>query len=219
MRGRHAGGNACGNGGKLAQASSARRSLVRAVAGTDGGPLDAPHAGVRACNLRSAAPFAEVQRQVADLLQGRIIVGHAIENDLEVLQLSHGRLAVRDTAKYAPLMKAQVGWLAAATARGKPAARRRIVATGRAAAMQARTGKLKPRALRHLAAEHLGLTIQEGEHCPVADARAALYLYLKHRREWERWLAAGGQHARGGGNPRPLLSLEELARRDAMADL
>ena len=58
--------------------------------------------------------------------------------------------------------------------------------------LQARTGKLKPRALRHLAAEQLGLTIQEGEHSPVEDARAALYLYLKHRKEWER----GGQQGR-----------------------
>ena len=40
----------------------------------------------------------------------------------------------------------------------------------------------KPRALRHLAAEQLGLAIQAGEHSPVDDARAALYLYQKHRR-------------------------------------
>jgi hypothetical protein len=48
--------------------------------------------------------------------------------------------------------------------------------------LQVRTGKLKPRALRHLAAEQLGLAIQVGEHSPVDDARAALYIYLKHRK-------------------------------------
>jgi len=42
------------------------------------------HAGVRPANLRDAAPFDEVQRQVSDLLKGRIVVGHAIDNDLEV---------------------------------------------------------------------------------------------------------------------------------------
>lgn len=42
--------------------------------------------------------------------------------------------------------------------------------------------KPKPRALRHLAAEQLGLVIQEGEHSPVDDARAALYIYQKHRK-------------------------------------
>jgi RNA exonuclease 4 len=52
-------------------------------------------------------------------------------------------------------------------------------------------GKLRPRALRVLAASELGLTIQEGEHSPVDDARAALYLYHKHRREWERALKKG----------------------------
>ena len=41
-------------------------------------------AGVRASDLRQAAAFDEVQRQVAELLGGRIVVGHAIQNDLEV---------------------------------------------------------------------------------------------------------------------------------------
>ena len=41
-------------------------------------------AGVRPSNLRDAAAFQEVQAQVAELLKGRILVGHAIENDLEV---------------------------------------------------------------------------------------------------------------------------------------
>lgn len=40
----------------------------------------------------------------------------------------------------------------------------------------------KPRSLRTLAVEQLGLTIQEGEHSPVDDARAALYLYHKFRK-------------------------------------
>ncbi len=53
------------------------------------------------------------------------------------------------------------------------------------ACMQGR--KLRPRALRHLAQEQLGLTIQAGEHNPVDDARAALYLYLRHRK-----VGAGG---------------------------
>ena len=40
--------------------------------------------------------------------------------------------------------------------------------------------KARPRALRHLAFEILGLGIQEGEHSPVEDARAALYLYQRY---------------------------------------
>lgn len=34
-------------------------------------------------------------------------------------------------------------------------------------------------------------TLQEGEHSPVDDARAALYVYHLHRKEWERALATG----------------------------
>lgn len=79
----------------------------------------------------------------------------------QALLLSHRRKDVRDTSRYPPLMRAQ-----------------------------ARSGRLKARALRHLAAEQLGLQIQEGEHSPVDDARAALYLYMKVgallcRTDWE----------------------------------
>ncbi|GIM01647.1 hypothetical protein Vretimale_6428, partial [Volvox reticuliferus] len=42
-----------------------------------------------------------------------------------------------------------------------------------------------------LASTHLGLTIQQGEHTPVDDARAALYLYQKFRREWEAAMKSG----------------------------
>lgn len=71
----------------------------------------------------------------------------------QALLLSHPRKLIRDTARYPPLMRATI--------------------PGR---------RPKPRALRHLALEHLGLTIQAGEHSPVDDARAALYLYQKHRK-------------------------------------
>ncbi|RAL43777.1 hypothetical protein DM860_014278 [Cuscuta australis] len=44
----------------------------------------------------------------------------------------------------------------------------------------------RSRALKSLAAEILGACIQQGEHCPVEDARAAMFLYLKHRKRWEK---------------------------------
>lgn len=40
--------------------------------------------GVRAADLVGAPEFDEVQKKVAGLLEGRILVGHAIENDLKV---------------------------------------------------------------------------------------------------------------------------------------
>lgn len=57
--------------------------------------------------------------------------------------------------------------------------------------MFSRGGKRRPQALRQLAKKELGLEIQSGEHSSVDDARAALYLYHKARREWERAARAG----------------------------
>jgi hypothetical protein len=57
--------------------------------------------------------------------------------------------------------------------------------------------KLRARALRHLAADELGVTIQHAEHSPVVDARAALYIYQKHAYTWEQGLQAGLFKIRG----------------------
>jgi RNA exonuclease 4 len=43
----------------------------------------------------------------------------------------------------------------------------------------------RPRALRRLAAERLGLSIQAGQHSSVEDARAALALYQSLAVQWE----------------------------------
>lgn len=57
--------------------------------------------GVRAKDLQSAPLFAEVQEKVANLIKGRILVGHALHNDLNALLLSHPKPMTRDTASYA----------------------------------------------------------------------------------------------------------------------
>lgn len=59
--------------------------------------------GVRARDLRNAPSFAEVQAEVAEILRGRVLVGHALENDLRVLLLSHPRMMQRDTAGFSAL--------------------------------------------------------------------------------------------------------------------
>lgn len=60
--------------------------------------------GVRAADIAEDNPDAVSQRQaqdvVAGLIRGRIIVGHAIRNDLNVLRVKHPRHAVRDTAEF-----------------------------------------------------------------------------------------------------------------------
>ncbi|CAB4277416.1 unnamed protein product [Prunus armeniaca] len=108
--------------------------------------------GIRPQDLRKAKDFRIVQKRVAELIKGRILVGHALRNDLKALLLSHPKEDLRDTLEYEPFMR----------------------------------GKGSRRALRHLAAEFLDVQIQNGEHCPVEDARAAMVLYQKNKKAWEK---------------------------------
>ncbi|KAI0165020.1 ribonuclease H-like domain-containing protein [Xylariaceae sp. FL1272] len=63
--------------------------------------------GLTASMLRGpkARPFVEVQATIADLLKGRILVGHALNNDLAVLILSHPTPKIRDTARHSSFRK------------------------------------------------------------------------------------------------------------------
>ncbi|WRT65838.1 uncharacterized protein IL334_002789 [Kwoniella shivajii] len=55
--------------------------------------------GVRERDMIGAPAFEDVQKQVAELCEGRIVVGHAVDNDLKVLLLSHPSPLIRDTQK------------------------------------------------------------------------------------------------------------------------
>lgn len=52
---------------------------------------------------KGALPFEQVQKEVAAVLKGRVLVGHALHNDFKVLDLYHPWGDVRDTARYKPL--------------------------------------------------------------------------------------------------------------------
>ncbi|RUP18180.1 ribonuclease H-like domain-containing protein [Jimgerdemannia flammicorona] len=99
--------------------------------------------------------FHDVQKQVADLLKDRILVGHALTHDLKALLLDHPRRDVRDTSRYKPFRNMVKG---------------------------------KTPALRRLAKDVLGLTIQEGAHSSVEDARVTMMLYRKVKEEWDKSL-------------------------------
>ncbi|KAG9227914.1 hypothetical protein CCMSSC00406_0009748 [Pleurotus cornucopiae] len=49
-----------------------------------------------------------------------------------------------------------------------------------------KVAKVKCIALRHLVKQELGLTIQDGEHSSVTDARATMAIFRLHEREWEK---------------------------------
>ncbi|KAI5284988.1 3'-5' exonuclease, partial [Ascosphaera acerosa] len=58
--------------------------------------------GIAPRHMAAARPFAAVQRDVAALLAGRVLVGHAVRNDLAVLMLGHPRRDIRDTSRHPP---------------------------------------------------------------------------------------------------------------------
>lgn len=58
--------------------------------------------GVRPDDLKEengAISFTRVQKEVTEFLDGRILVGHAVHNDLQVLFVSHPKKKTRDTQK------------------------------------------------------------------------------------------------------------------------
>ncbi|NXY86157.1 REXO4 exonuclease, partial [Alcedo cyanopectus] len=58
--------------------------------------------GIRPGDVKKGEDFKAVQKEVADILNGRILVGHALSNDLKVLLLDHPQKKIRDTQRYKP---------------------------------------------------------------------------------------------------------------------
>ncbi|KAL6719134.1 3'-5' exonuclease [Lecanora helva] len=58
--------------------------------------------------LREARTLEAVQLDIATLLDGRILIGHAIKNDLAVLLLGHSKRNIRDTSRH-PAFRALAG--------------------------------------------------------------------------------------------------------------
>ena len=98
------------------------------------------------------------RQKVLQFLQGKILVGHGLKNDLRALGIHLPWYSVRDTAKYEPFMKARFD-----------------------------DGILWPQSLKVLAKNRLRRDIQiPGQaHSPVEDAATAMDLYKVARKKWE----------------------------------
>lgn len=58
--------------------------------------------GVRPEDIKDGEEMKTVQKEVGEILDGRLLVGHAVHNDLKVLFLDHPKKKIRDTQKYKP---------------------------------------------------------------------------------------------------------------------
>lgn len=116
--------------------------------------------GITKDNLDGATSTLEQCReQISRLLYNRILVGHGLKNDLDVLGITQPWWLTRDTATYLPFMKKRVNNLV-----------------------------WWPRKLKELACEKLKREIQVfgKPHCPFEDAMAALDLYKTVQSQWEQ---------------------------------
>lgn len=109
-----------------------------------------------------AIDYETCRERVMKHLQGKILVGHALKNDLHALCISHPWYDTRDTGKYEPFMKLRFD-----------------------------DGVLWPRKLKELAKEKLGRDVQRPgvAHSPFEDAKTALDLFKLVHRKWEKAMA------------------------------
>ncbi|XP_072517969.1 RNA exonuclease 4 [Salminus brasiliensis] len=61
--------------------------------------------GIRPADIQKGEDFSTVQKEVAEILKGRVLVGHALHNDLKILFLDHPKKKIRDTQKYKPFRR------------------------------------------------------------------------------------------------------------------
>jgi RNA exonuclease 4 len=61
--------------------------------------------GIHPHHLAHAPSFKKVQKQVANILKGKVLIGHAINNDLKALQLSFPESMIRDTSLFPEFKK------------------------------------------------------------------------------------------------------------------
>jgi DNA polymerase III epsilon subunit-like protein len=116
--------------------------------------------GITEADLETAElTFSQCQAQVQELLEGKVLIGHALKNDLIALEITHPWSMTRDTGKYEPFMQVRFN-----------------------------DGVFWPRKLKDLVKERLERDIQIAgkPHSAFEDAMAALDLYRTVRRKWEK---------------------------------
>jgi len=57
--------------------------------------------GIRPANLAVGRPYSEVRKDVMEMVEGRVLVGHFLKADMKVLELKHPMRDIRDSSRVA----------------------------------------------------------------------------------------------------------------------
>ncbi|KAG9341329.1 hypothetical protein JZ751_019433 [Albula glossodonta] len=131
--------------------------------------------GICKHHLLNAVPFQKARTEILQILDGKIVVGHALHNDFRALGFIPPRHMIRDTSCTHLLRQLS-----------------NMPANGSAS-------------LKSLAKTLLNRNIQMGRvgHSSVEDAVAALDLYKLVEEQWEREILSRGQHLDSSPAPEP----------------
>lgn len=65
--------------------------------------------GIEPHHMTSACSFRDAQKRVHEIIDDKILVGHAVHNDLRVLQINHPKPLTRDTSRFSEFRKLTKG--------------------------------------------------------------------------------------------------------------
>ena len=120
--------------------------------------LRTKYSGITANDMKRATPIDGARLEILEILQGKLVVAHHINNDLDALSIKLPPEAIRDTGFCLPLRH------------------------------KANLNVLEVPSLKKLSRLILGQEIQTGAHCSCVDARITMQLYRCVEEEWERAL-------------------------------
>ena len=143
--------------------------------------------GLTEVHLRDAPSFEEVQKKVVELFgtgtddRRVVMTGHGLENDLEVLRMTHPKELLRDTATWKPTLRPPRF--------KKPQKLRKLVKIHCNFSIQRTTNSTNGETTKTN-----GETTSKSVlgHDPSEDARGSMVLYLKFKSRWEQDIKTRG---------------------------